>query len=164
MNIGDTLLLLSQPGEAGPYLHDALQTFADIGTPFGVLWAHYSLGRVALELTDRPRAREHARIASQLAGEVHAAFWTRKTADLLERIDPGVQRPDVPVRTVDNETFSPRELEVLRLLKSDLKGPAIAARLVVSLNTVRYHTKNIFRKLGASSRLEAIRRAEELGL
>jgi LuxR family maltose regulon positive regulatory protein len=36
--------------------------------------------------------------------------------------------------------------------------------LVVSLNTVRYHTKNIYRKLGAGTRLEAIQRAKELGL
>ncbi len=42
--------------------------------------------------------------------------------------------------------------------------PAIARELFVSLNTLRTHTKNIYAKLGVSSRRAAIRRAEELGL
>ena len=42
------------------------------------------------------------------------------------------------------EPLSERELEVLRLLGSDLDGPDIARQLVVSLNTVRTHTKNIY--------------------
>ena len=41
---------------------------------------------------------------------------------------------------------------MLRLLASDLDGPAIARELVVSLNTVRTHTKNIYAKLGVNSR------------
>ncbi|HEX5823091.1 MAG TPA: LuxR C-terminal-related transcriptional regulator [Candidatus Limnocylindrales bacterium] len=62
------------------------------------------------------------------------------------------------------EPLSERELEVLRLLRSDLGGPEIANELVVSLNTLRTHTKNIYAKLGVGSRRAAIRRAEELGL
>ncbi|HEY7702884.1 MAG TPA: LuxR C-terminal-related transcriptional regulator [Candidatus Limnocylindrales bacterium] len=62
------------------------------------------------------------------------------------------------------EPLSERELEVLRLLRSDLDGPAIARELVVSLNTLRTHTKNIYAKLGVSSRRTAVRRAEELDL
>jgi LuxR family maltose regulon positive regulatory protein len=53
---------------------------------------------------------------------------------------------------------------VLRLLRSELTGPEIAAELVVSLNTVRTHTKSIFMKLGVTSRRAAVRRADELGL
>jgi LuxR family maltose regulon positive regulatory protein len=63
-----------------------------------------------------------------------------------------------------NEMLSQRELEVLQLLKSDLNGPEMARTLVVSLNTVRYHTKNIYQKLGVNTRLEAIQRAKGLGL
>jgi LuxR family maltose regulon positive regulatory protein len=62
------------------------------------------------------------------------------------------------------EPLSERELEVLRLLESDLDGPDIASELVVSLNTVRTHTKNIYAKLGVNSRSAAVRRAAELGL
>ena len=62
------------------------------------------------------------------------------------------------------EPLSERELEVLRLLESDLGGPDIARELVVSLSTVRTHTQNIYAKLGVNSRRAAIRRAAELDL
>jgi len=62
------------------------------------------------------------------------------------------------------EPLSERELEVLRLLGTELSGPEIARELSVSLNTVRTHTKNIYSKLGANNRRAAIRRAEELDL
>jgi LuxR family maltose regulon positive regulatory protein len=62
------------------------------------------------------------------------------------------------------DPLSPRELEILRLLGTDLDGPGIARELVVSLNTVRTHTKNIYAKLGVTSRREAVRRAGELDL
>jgi LuxR family maltose regulon positive regulatory protein len=62
------------------------------------------------------------------------------------------------------EPLSERELEVLRLLGSDLDGPDIARELTVSVNTVRTHTKNIYAKLGVNGRRAAVRRAAELGL
>jgi LuxR family transcriptional regulator, maltose regulon positive regulatory protein len=62
------------------------------------------------------------------------------------------------------EPLSERELEVLRLLGTDLDGPEIARELVVSLNTMRSHTKNIYTKLGVNTRRAAVRRAEELHL
>lgn len=62
------------------------------------------------------------------------------------------------------EPLSDRELDVLRLLGTDLDGPEIARQLVVSLNTLRTHTKNIYGKLGVNNRRAAVRRAEELNL
>lgn len=62
------------------------------------------------------------------------------------------------------ERLSDRELEVLRLLGSDLSGPAIARELYVSLNTVRTHTKHIYTKLGVNNRRAALTRAHQLGL
>jgi LuxR family maltose regulon positive regulatory protein len=62
------------------------------------------------------------------------------------------------------EPLSDRELEVLKLLRSELSGPEIAHELIVSLNTLRTHTKNIFNKLGVNNRRTAVRRAEELDL
>jgi LuxR family maltose regulon positive regulatory protein len=71
-------------------------------------------------------------------------------------------RPPLPQGLID--PLSERELEVLRLLASDLDGPDIARALTVSLNTVRTHTKSIYAKLGVNSRRAAVRRAGELGL
>jgi LuxR family maltose regulon positive regulatory protein len=53
---------------------------------------------------------------------------------------------------------------VLRLLRSDLSGPDIARELIVSLNTMRTHTKNIYTKLDVNNRRAAVRRAQELDL
>ena len=62
------------------------------------------------------------------------------------------------------DPLSERELDVLRLLATDLDGPDIARRLFVSVNTMRTHTKGIYAKLGVNNRRAAIRRAEELNL
>ena len=62
------------------------------------------------------------------------------------------------------EPLSDRELDVLRLLATDLDGPAIARQPFVSVNTMRTHTKIIYAKLGVNSRRSAVRRAEERGL
>ena len=58
----------------------------------------------------------------------------------------------IPVTQLLIEPLSDRELEVLRLLKTELNGPKIAEELLVSLNTMRTHTKNIYTKLGVNSR------------
>jgi LuxR family maltose regulon positive regulatory protein len=62
------------------------------------------------------------------------------------------------------ERPSAAEISVLRLLDSDLSVRQIGAELFVSPNTVRSHTRSIYRKLGVNSRADAIARAELLGL
>jgi LuxR family maltose regulon positive regulatory protein len=62
------------------------------------------------------------------------------------------------------DPLSERELDVLRLLGTELDGPAIARELTVSLNTMRTHTKSIYAKLAVTSRRAAVRRAAELDL
>ena len=62
------------------------------------------------------------------------------------------------------EPLSERELEVLKMLRTDFNGPEIAQQMIVSLSTLRTHTNNIYNKLGVNNRRAAVRRAEELGL
>jgi LuxR family maltose regulon positive regulatory protein len=76
----------------------------------------------------------------------------------------GAGTPPAPARPGLVEPLSERELDVLRLLGSDLDGPDIARELSVSLNTLRTHTKNIYAKLGVNSRRAAVRQAAELNL
>jgi LuxR family maltose regulon positive regulatory protein len=60
------------------------------------------------------------------------------------------------------EALTQRELEILRLFKTELSGPEIARELVVSISTVRTHTKRIYSKLDVNTRRAAVKRAEEL--
>jgi LuxR family maltose regulon positive regulatory protein len=62
------------------------------------------------------------------------------------------------------EEPSPAELAVLRGLAAGLSRREIGAELYVSLNTVKTHTRELYRKLGATSRADAIARADTLGL
>jgi LuxR family maltose regulon positive regulatory protein len=81
---------------------------------------------------------------------------------LLSAYRPGTVR--TPRGQALIEPLSERELDVLQLLVSDLDGPDIARELVVSLHTVRSHTKSIYAKLGVNNRRAAVSRAAELGL
>jgi LuxR family transcriptional regulator, maltose regulon positive regulatory protein len=83
----------------------------------------------------------------------------------VRRLLDAFDRPkEAPVQRGLIDPLSPRELDVLRLLSSQLDGPDIARRLFVSLNTVRTHTKNIYAKLGVNNRRAAVHRGEELNL
>jgi LuxR family maltose regulon positive regulatory protein len=62
------------------------------------------------------------------------------------------------------EPLSERELEVLQLIAGGLTNREIAARLFLSLNTVKAHTRNIYGKLGVHSRTQAMARSQEVGL
>lgn len=74
--------------------------------------------------------------------------------------DPVARAPAMPGDGC--EPLSARELEVLRLLGGTLSLPAIAGELFVAHNTVKTHTRAIYRKLGAASRAEAVARARRL--
>jgi DNA-binding NarL/FixJ family response regulator len=74
---------------------------------------------------------------------------------LLEQVrEGGGRRPRVPPDIA--RTLSAREVEVLLLLDEHLGTHEIASRLYISEHTVRSHVKSLLRKLGASSRAEAL--------
>lgn len=164
VNIGDALLLQGNPAQAKVYLEEAFAIFKEVGTTSGLLWSIYSLSRAALDLGDPARARELVDNAQQIAQQLHATFWIKRLHYQFQPIEAPSSESSRIVKLHCRELFSPRELEILHLLKSEMSGPEIARALVVSLNTVRFHTKNIYRKLEANNRLEAIHRADELGL
>ena len=101
-----------------------------------------------------------------MAALLKTALQQGISAGYVRRLLAGTGPPEA-VPPVDNallEPLSERELDVLRLLGSDLDGPEIARRLSVSVNTVRTHTSHIYTKLDVNNRRAAVRRAGELGL
>jgi LuxR family maltose regulon positive regulatory protein len=109
---------------------------------------------------------------AQLLGEVAARqIMPNYTGKLLAAFggeQPKNTRPS-PLPTSPTlppliEPLSQRELELLRLFKTELSGPEIARELVIGLSTVRTHTKSIYSKLNVNSRRAAVKRAIEMNL
>jgi LuxR family maltose regulon positive regulatory protein len=61
------------------------------------------------------------------------------------------------------EPLSGREIEVLKLIEAGLSNQEIAAKLFISIATVKRHISNIYAKLGVTSRTQAVARGKELG-
>ncbi|MEI6620712.1 MAG: LuxR C-terminal-related transcriptional regulator [Actinomycetes bacterium] len=105
---------------------------------------------------------------------------SERTVDLLRRIGMGSERPDEFVARVLAlssprqfngpepepliEPLTERELAVLGELSTMKSNAEIASEFYVSINTVKAHLKNLYRKLDVRSRREAVRRGRELGL
>jgi LuxR family maltose regulon positive regulatory protein len=88
------------------------------------------------------------------------AHWATVT-ELIEVIDEGMaerRRPSPPL----GEALTEREMTVLRYLQGTLSTGEIASELFVSVNTIKTHVRNIYRKLEAGRRREAVRKAREL--
>jgi LuxR family maltose regulon positive regulatory protein len=82
-----------------------------------------------------------------------------------------VEEPDQrrPAQTQSDESewiepLSEREIEVLRLVAEGLSRQEIASQLVLSLNTVKTHARNIYGKLGVHNQMQAVGKARALGL
>lgn len=95
----------------------------------------------------------------------------------LRQIEMGIPAlsPTVARRIIDHfqrtgpveaasETLTEREREVLALIAKGLRNADVAKALDVSATTIASHIKNIYRKLGISSRAEATRHATRIGL
>ncbi|WP_411375729.1 LuxR C-terminal-related transcriptional regulator [Arthrobacter sp. MPF02] len=101
-----------------------------------------------------------------MASLLKAALKRSGTSPYLRRLLAAIEsRQDITPATFGLvEPLSDREQDVLRLLGTDLSGPAIASELSVSLNTVRTHTSRIYAKLNVNNRRAAVRRARQLNL
>jgi LuxR family maltose regulon positive regulatory protein len=83
------------------------------------------------------------------------------------RLQEQPPKPPEPTRNAGRspiEPLSERELEILRLLPSQLTNREIGDLLWISTNTVKYHVRNIYRKLEAGRRTQAVETARSLGL
>jgi len=114
-----------------------------------------------------PQVRRMLRADPQLAAE-HAWLGAATLDDvhpLARRRDPEPDpRGEKPATSQLLEPLTEKEREVLGHLAALLTTDEIAGAMFVSVNTVRTHVRNILRKLAASRRNEAVRRARELGI
>jgi len=100
-------------------------------------------------------------IMPDYTGKLLAAFETEQSTTHGE---PSLLTPTPSAPQLLIEPLSQRELDVLRLFKTELSGPEIARELVIALSTLRTHTKSIYSKLNVDNRRAAVKRAAELNL
>ena len=133
----------------------------------GVVEMAYVLITVAearRELGDRRSAVELVREARELSA--HAPDPGTVVPRLLDKAERSLRLVSERrgSRLVTFEELTAREAAVLRLLPTGLSAREIGQELGVSRNTVKTHSKNLYRKLGATGRREAVARGRELGL
>jgi LuxR family maltose regulon positive regulatory protein len=110
-------------------------------------------------------------LAYQKKNKLTASLPTRDfVTDLLFRltgnkVSEDTDRNDDQISTAASyELLTPREIDVLKLAASGRSNQEIALELHLSINTVKRHLNNIFMKLGASTRTQAIALAHQQGL
>ncbi|MBZ2195495.1 LuxR C-terminal-related transcriptional regulator [Occultella gossypii] len=148
----DALVVRALAQHAGGDLDAALVDLGralTLGVPAGYRRLFLDEGEPMLEL-----------LRAAVADPKQAAL-ARELLDAVGQDAAGEAAPDL---APPDDRLSDRELEVLRLLATDLAGPEIAQRLFVSVNTLRTHTKHIFTKLDVNTRRAAVRRGAEQGL
>jgi LuxR family maltose regulon positive regulatory protein len=122
-----------------------VRTFVDEGPPMAELLSE------VLEAQQRGRLDSSRRVP---------AHYLRKLLAALERDAPSPTPPSTELP----EALSERELEVLQLIAAGKSNRRIASELFVGVGTVKTHLNNLYRKLDAHSRTQAVARARELEL
>ncbi|HSF80148.1 MAG TPA: LuxR C-terminal-related transcriptional regulator [Anaerolineales bacterium] len=131
----------------------ALREALLLGAPEGYIWRWLyvgpSLGLLLHNLRiDSETSQAYHHYLDSLLDACQAAFGEPARPQPRELLDP----------------LTPRELEIMRLICKGYSNPEIASELVVTINTIKKHTSNIYDKLGVRSRTQAIARAHELNL
>jgi LuxR family maltose regulon positive regulatory protein len=143
-------LLQAVAHQAAGYTEGALarvENAVDLAAPEDYRRAFLDEGPAILDLL--PRARH---LAPDFVSQVLDAASAKDAS------------PPMPRRQALVEPLSERELEILRLIAAGRSNPEIAELLYLSLNTVKWHAKNLYGKLNVGSRIEAVARAQELEL
>ena len=149
--LGLQAVLLDSLGER-KLAHAALYEALTKGAGGGYIWRFLETGQELIHLLKNLSANDvsqiHQAYLVSLMDAFHRAFG--------ESIEP---RPgDLP------DPLTARELDIMRLICKGYSNPEIARELVITINTVKKHTSNIYSKLGVSSRTQAIARAQQLDL
>jgi LuxR family transcriptional regulator, regulator of acetate metabolism len=112
----------------------------------------------------RHEMREVASWADARASELGDRAITLREPDQKDPQTTSAARPTGVGENTLRQLLTPREFEVLKLIVRGDTNVAIAKKLVLSEGTVKFHVKNILRKLHASNRAEATSRYMKLAL
>ncbi len=156
---GELILLLALQALAQNAMGDrmaaqsALREALALGAPEGYIWRWLDAGPEVGPLLHALRANGDTPQAfhpylDSLLDAFRSAFGEMARSQPGEMLNP----------------LTPRELEIMRLIGKGYSNPEIASELVVTINTIKKHTSNIYSKLGVNGRTQAIAHAHELNL
>lgn len=148
----ETDLVLSDHHLPGPM--DGLALLAQVGQD------HPTAARVLVSGTDDPQLPQHARRAG-LMGYLPKAMEPRLWVEALGRILQG--DPWFPPAVTEEPGLTPRQALILERLAQGQGSKAIAEELGITERTIKYHVGEVFARLHASSRAEAVARASARG-
>jgi DNA-binding NarL/FixJ family response regulator len=154
--MGVSLAAHGEADEALPYLARGVAVVRSLRRPLDL--AHALIHQtVVLQATGRSEA------AAAAIAEARATVDSCPDPGILRERLEALESP-APIRARRQEALSERELVVLRMLRGPLSERDIGRELYLSHNTIHSHTRSIYRKLGVSSRAEALQRALTLRL
>jgi len=133
--------------------HTALREGVKLGAPEGYIWRWLDAGPGLEPLLRDLRNENEAPQVWQSYLDTLLEAYQALFGDMALRLEREMLDP-----------LTPRELQILRLICKGYSNPEIASELVVTINTIKKHTSNIYGKLGVRSRTQAIARAHELNL
>jgi DNA-binding CsgD family transcriptional regulator len=150
--------LLSAGAAADRHFAEALRLHSPSSRPFDRARTELLYGQALRRARRRAEAREHLRAALTTFEQLGAAPWAERARTEL-RVSGETPRQRDPSAL---DQLTPQELQVVRFVGEGATNREVAAQLFLSPRTIDYHLRQIFTKLGISSRAELIRlRADE---
>jgi DNA-binding CsgD family transcriptional regulator/predicted ATPase len=141
-------LLSNEENEAERLFLAALDTHAEAGRPFEQCRSELAYGEFLRRAGRRVEARLHLHAALDGFEGLGAALWAERARAELRASGQTARKRDAS--TV--ETLTPQELQIARFVAEGHTNREVAAQLFLSPRTIDFHLRNVYRKLGISSR------------
>jgi DNA-binding CsgD family transcriptional regulator len=145
--------LLAPDDEAAAHFEEALARHEGPGRPFDLARTQLAYGETLRRARRRREARTHLREALGTFERLGAAPWAERAGAELRATGETARRRDPSTLS----QLTPQELQIIRLVGEGGTNREIGAQLFLSRRTIDYHLRNVFVKLGVSSRAELIR-------
>ncbi|HSL64858.1 MAG TPA: AAA family ATPase [Gaiellaceae bacterium] len=140
--------LLTEGDEAVSLFRAALDAHGEAARPFERARSELAYGELLRRSRHRVDAREHLRTALDGFEALGAALWAERARVELRASGETARKRDPSTRA----DLTPQELQIARFVAEGLTNRDVAAQLFLSPRTIDFHLRNVYRKLGISSR------------
>ena len=146
-------LLQEDEGEAERIFQAALEVHGEATRPFERARTELAYGEFLRRARHRVQARVHLRAALDTFESLGAALWAERARVELRASGQTARRRDPSTR----DELTAQELQIAQFVAQGLTNREVAAQLFLSPRTIDFHLRNVFRKLGISSRTQLAR-------